>query len=273
MRGVDTAATVTAGALEADETRSGVGVGPATCDDAVPPRPFPLPRTARIAVLASGRGSNLASLLSAFPPASSPTARSDASESNASESDGANGASAPPAAVTLVVTNVPGAPAVARAREVHVDAVEIPWRGREGSRDAFEAATQRALDAHGIDLICLAGFMRILSPAFVTRWAGRIVNVHPSLLPAFRGLNAQRQALEAGATTTGCTIHLVDAGVDTGRILLQRRVPVRPDDDEATLADRILEQEHRAYPEAVRRLLRGAPPQAASAEPATDETS
>jgi len=108
-----------------------------------------------------------------------------------------------------------------------------------------------------VDLICLAGFMRILSPGFTRRWAGRIVNVHPSLLPAFRGLHAQRQALQAGVTTTGCTIHLVDAGVDTGRIVLQRRVPVLPGDDESTLADRILDQEHVAYPEAVRRLLRG----------------
>ncbi|MDZ7707527.1 MAG: phosphoribosylglycinamide formyltransferase [Trueperaceae bacterium] len=192
-------------------------------------------------MLASGRGSNLASLLNAFPPASlSATADHE-----------------PPARVVLVASNVPGAPALGVAETAGADACTIPWTRHEGDRLGFERALQSQLDAHGVDLICLAGFMRILSPTFTQRWAGRIVNVHPSLLPAYRGLHAQRQALEAGATTSGCTIHLVDAGVDTGRVVLQRQVPVLPGDDEATLADRILEQEHLAYPEAVRRLLRG----------------
>ena len=204
--------------------------------------PFPLPRTARLAILASGRGSNLASLLNAFPPRQA----SDAPES-----------AMPPARVVLVASNVPGAPALARAEAADVHARTIPWTRQEGDRLAFERELQATLDHHGVDLICLAGFMRILSPGFTERWAGRIVNVHPSLLPAFRGLHAQRQALQAGVTTSGCTIHLVDAGVDTGRIVLQRRVPVLPGDDESALADRILDQEHLAYPEAVRRLLRG----------------
>lgn len=204
--------------------------------------PFPLPRAARIAVFASGRGSNLASLLAAFP---------------AGEGGAADDA---PGRVALVVSNVPEAPALDRAREAGVPTVAVAWRRGEGSRAAFEREVQAALDGHGIDLICLAGFMRILSPAFTARWSGRVVNIHPSLLPAFRGLHAQRQALEAGARESGCTVHLVDAGVDTGRILLQRRVPVRAGDTEATLAARILEQEHRAYPDAVRALLRGEAP-------------
>lgn len=208
------------------------------------PAPFPLPRTARLAVLASGRGSNLASLLDAFPAWEAPAEGDDA-------------AGQPLGRVVLMVGNVPGAPALARARAAGVQARTIPWTREEGDRVTFERELQASLNDHGVDLICLAGFMRILSPAFTRRWAGRIVNVHPSLLPAFRGLHAQRQALQAGAATSGCTIHLVDAGVDTGRIVLQRRVPVLPGDDEATLAARILEQEHLAYPEAVRRLLRG----------------
>lgn len=208
---------------------------------------FPLPRSARIAVFASGRGSNLASLLAAFPPG------------------GGGAGDDAPGHVALVVSNVADAPALERAREAGVPTVVVAWRRGVGSRATFEREAQVALDRHGIDLICLAGFMRILSPAFTARWSGRVVNIHPSLLPAFRGLHAQCQALDAGVRESGCTVHLVDAGVDTGRILQQRRVPVRADDTEATLAARILEQEHRAYPEAVRALLRGdAPADAAS---------
>jgi phosphoribosylglycinamide formyltransferase-1 len=216
--------------------------------------PFPLPRTARLAVFASGRGSNLASLLTAFPPRGQAPA-----------------GGAPLGRVALVVSNVPEAAALARARSAGVAARAIPWRRGEGDRAGFEAEAQRELDAHGIDLVCLAGFMRILSAEFTARWAGRIVNVHPSLLPAFRGLHAQRQALRAGVRESGCTIHLVDAGVDTGRVLLQRRVPVRPDDTEQRLAERILAEEHVAYPEAVRRLLRGDVPAAASKGTRTKE--
>ena len=175
--------------------------------------------------------------------------------------------------MALVLANVPGAAALQRAADAGVPTRTVAWRRGEGDRETFEAAAQAELDAHGIDLVCLAGFMRVLSPAFVTRWEGRIVNVHPSLLPAFRGLHAQRQALRAGARESGCTIHLVDAGVDTGRVLLQRRVPVRPDDTERSLADRILNEEHVAYPEAVRRLLRGeVPDRAADAASLKEET-
>lgn len=194
---------------------------------------FPLPRPARIAVFASGRGSNLASLLHAFP------------------SDD------PLGQVALVVVNVPGAPAAARATAAGIAVRTIPWTRDEGDRAQFEASVDGILRDFGIDLICLAGFMRILSADFTERWRGRIVNVHPSLLPRHRGLHPQRRALEAGDEASGCTIHAVDAGVDTGRILLQRRVAIEADDDEASLSERILQEEHRAYPEAVRRLLEG----------------
>lgn len=213
-------------------------------DDA--PAPFPLDRPARIAVFASGRGSNLASLLDAFP------------------ADDRLGR------VSLVVVNVPDAGAAQRATDAGVPVRTIPWTRNEGDRDTFERRAHAALDRHGIDLVCLAGFMRILSPSFTRSWQGRILNVHPSLLPAHRGLHPQRRALEAGDREAGCTIHFVDAGVDTGRIVLQRRVPVEPHDDEASLSARILEQEHRAYPDAVRALLRGRiAPQPAEAAAAT----
>ena len=191
--------------------------------------PFPLGRPARIAVLASGRGSNLQALLEAFGP-EEPLGR-----------------------VVLVISNRASAPALDRARAAGVEALHVAYLdGR-----AFEEVTARALDAAGIDLVCLAGFMRILSPAFVRRYRGRLLNVHPSLLPAFRGLHAQRQALEAGVSETGCTVHFVDEGVDTGGVIVQRRVPVLAGDDEATLAERIRVEEHRAFPEAVREVLTG----------------
>jgi phosphoribosylglycinamide formyltransferase-1 len=201
----------------------------------IPPA-FPLPRAARIAVLASGRGSNLASLLAAFPP-DDPLGR-----------------------VAQVVVNVPGAGAIQRAAAAGVPAATVPWTRDAGDRDGFERETQRLLDRAGVDLVCLAGFMRILSPAFTDRWRGRILNIHPSLLPAHRGLHPQRRALAAGDRESGCTVHQVDAGVDTGEVVLQRRVPVLPDDDEAALTARILVEEHRAYPDAVRVVLRGGIP-------------
>jgi len=198
----------------------------------MPESPFPLARQARLAVFASGRGSNLASLLAAFPPSGDE----------------------PLAAVRLVLSDRAGAQALRRAEAAGVAAAHVPFGG---DRDGFERRADALLREHAIDVVCLAGFMRVLSPAFVERWQGRVVNVHPSLLPAFRGLHAQRQALEAGVDETGCTVHFVDAGVDTGRAIVQRRVPVVDGDDEASLAARILDQEHLAYPEAVRLVLRG----------------
>jgi len=191
--------------------------------------PFPLGRPARIAVLASGRGSNLEALLAAFGP-DEPLGR-----------------------VALVISNRASAPALDKARAAGVEALHVAY----GDGTTFEAEAGQALDAAGIDLVCLAGFMRILSPAFVRRYRGRLLNIHPSLLPAFRGLHAQRQALEAGVRESGCTVHFVDEGVDTGGMIVQRRVPVRADDDEETLAVRIRAEEHRAFPEAVRKVLTG----------------
>ena len=135
-----------------------------------------------------------------------------------------------------------------------VAALHLPF-GRD--RAAFEAAAATELEAAGVDLVALAGFMRVLSPAFVEAWRGRLLNLHPSLLPAFPGLHAVRQALAAGVDRSGCTVHFVDAGVDTGPVILRRAVPVLPGDDEASLQARIQVEEHLAYPAAVRVVLRG----------------
>lgn len=196
---------------------------------------FPLGRPARLAVFASGRGSNLAALLAAFPPAGG--ARDD-----------------PDGGVALVVSDHVDAGALALARGAGVEALHVPF-GRD--RATFEAAAQAALARHGIDLVLLAGFMRVLSPAFADAWRGRVLNVHPSLLPAFPGLHAARQALAAGATRSGCTVHFVDAGVDTGPVIAQRAVEVRPGDDEEALQARIQAAEHELYPACVRAVLRG----------------
>jgi phosphoribosylglycinamide formyltransferase-1 len=199
---------------------------------------FPLERPARLAILASGRGSNLQALIESFGPG---------------DVQGR---------VKLVVSDRERAPALERARLSGIDAYYVPWV----SRDSFEEELIRLLRRFEVDLICLAGFMRLLSPAFVSEYAGQIVNVHPSLLPRFPGLHPHRKALEAGAGESGCTVHFVDAGVDSGPVILQRRVPVLPDDDEETLATRILEQEHLAYPQAVRIVLAGQAPYTATEE-------
>jgi phosphoribosylglycinamide formyltransferase 1 len=207
--------------------------------------------------MASGRGSNLAALLAAFPPAGA--------------APGATATSArQDAAVALVISDRRDAGALEKARAAGVRALHLPFGG---DRDAFEAAAHDALVRARIDVVALAGFMRILSPAFVGRWHGRMLNVHPSLLPAFPGLHAVRQALEAGVGRSGCTVHFVDAGVDTGPVVVRRSVPVLPGDDEATLQARIQAAEHRAYPEAIRAVVRGeaVPGPAGAAAAATDE--
>ena len=199
---------------------------------------LPLERPANLAVFASGRGSNLDTILRTFPAASEL------------------------ASVKMVMSDVAKAGALAKA-EAHAVATyhhPFPSRKRDShgqGRVAFERAAQARLEQHHIDLICLAGFMRLFSPEFNRTWQGRMLNIHPSLLPEFPGLHPQRQALEAGVSESGCTVHFVDAGVDTGPMILQRRVPVLPNDTEEILAARILEQEHLAYPEAIRKVLRG----------------
>jgi phosphoribosylglycinamide formyltransferase-1 len=180
-------------------------------------------------VLLSGRGSNLVALADAC-------ARGEV-----------------PAEIALVVSNRDDAPGLERAREREIAALAIPGKGVP--REEHEAKVVAALDGAGAQWICLAGYMRLLSEAFVARFPHRILNIHPALLPAFPGLEAQRQAWAYGVKVSGCSVHLVDAGCDTGPIVLQRTVPVLDDDTAGSLAARILEQEHIAYPTALRLLL------------------
>jgi phosphoribosylglycinamide formyltransferase 1 len=185
---------------------------------------------ARVGILLSGRGSNFLSLQAAM-------ARGEV-----------------PAEIALVASNVPAAPGLARARELGLSTVAVPAADFP-DRAAQEAAILAALRDHGVEWVCLAGYMRLLSAGFVRVFRERVLNIHPSLLPAFPGLHAQRQALAHGVRVAGCTVHFVDEGLDNGPIVVQRAVPVLDGDDEAALAARILEQEHAAYPEALRRLL------------------
>ncbi|OWR49448.1 Trifunctional purine biosynthetic protein adenosine-3 [Danaus plexippus plexippus] len=188
----------------------------------------------RVAVLVSGSGSNLQALMdSASDPAQCMCAE-----------------------VALVVSNKPDAFALKRARDAGVNTLVLSHKDYS-SREEYDRALSAALDAHRIDLVCLAGFMRILTPGFVKKWKGRLINIHPSLLPAHPGLHAQRQCLQAGDKESGCTVHFVDEGMDTGPIILQERVPVMPGDTEQVLSDRILSAEHRAYPQALRLLATG----------------
>jgi phosphoribosylglycinamide formyltransferase-1 len=186
----------------------------------------------RLGVLASGRGSNLQAILDA-------AARPDF-----------------PAEVAVVLADRERAAALERAARAGVPARFVDPKAY-ADRTAYDAALTATLEAHRVGLVCLAGFMRILTPAFVRAWAGRIMNVHPSLLPAFPGLAAQRQALEYGVKVAGATVHFVDEGVDTGPIIVQASVPVLEDDTEETLAARILVEEHRLYPEAIRLFAEG----------------
>jgi phosphoribosylglycinamide formyltransferase-1 len=154
-----------------------------------------------------------------------------------------------------VISNRADAPAVDAAKQRRIPCTVIPSKGKE--RGAHDAEVIAALKEAGAELICLAGYMRLLSADFVRAFPGRILNIHPSLLPAFPGLDAQKQALEASAKESGCTVHFVDDQLDHGQIILQKKVPVLPTDDEASLSARILEQEHVAYSEAIGKVLRG----------------
>lgn len=185
----------------------------------------------RVAVLASGRGSNLAALLRAQAACSSYR-------------------------VVLAVSNVEGSGALALARDASVEAACVPSRGLD--RGVHERALLDLLASRTVEVICLAGYMRVLTPVLIGGFAGPILNIHPSLLPAFPGMHAQKQALDAGVRWSGATVHLVDAGLDTGPILLQEPVRVLPEDTEDTLSARILEVEHRLYPQALDIAARGA---------------
>ena len=186
----------------------------------------------RVGVLASGRGSNFRALAEAAARGSMP------------------------AAVVVLITDRPGAGVLAIARELRVEALVLDPRGHP-SREAHEKAVIAALEERRVGLVCLAGYMRVLGAGFVAHFAGRLLNIHPSLLPAFPGLHPQRQALAHGVRISGATVHFVDEGVDTGPIVLQAAVPVMADDTEDRLADRILAEEHRLYPEAVRLFALG----------------
>ena len=161
----------------------------------------------------------------------------------------------PGAEIAVVLSNLPDAAGLESARKLGLLAIAIPSAGRKrAEHDAEMIATLRA---HRVDLVCLAGYMRIISPEFVRAFPNRILNIHPALLPAFPGLDAQAQALEFGVKVAGCTVHFVDEAVDHGAIILQRVVPVLDQDTAEGLSARILEQEHIAYPEAIARVLSG----------------
>jgi phosphoribosylglycinamide formyltransferase-1 len=186
---------------------------------------------ARLAVLLSGRGSNFEAIADAVDAGRIPDAR-----------------------IGAVVSDVALARGLARARERGLPAHDV-LRSRFASRADHEAAVTRILEDARADLVCLAGYMRILSPDFVARWRGRILNIHPSLLPKYPGVSPQRRAIEAGESVSGCTVHFVDEGTDTGPIVLQRVVPIVAGDTEESLSGRILEQEHVLYPEAIVKVL------------------
>ena len=159
------------------------------------------------------------------------------------------------AEIALVVSNRAEAPGIGHARQLGLDARVIISKGRQ--REEHDAEVVAALKAKQVDLICLAGYMRLLSPLFIQAFPNRILNIHPSLLPAFPGLEAQKQAVEYGVKVSGCTVHFVDEHLDHGAIIVQRAVPVMDIDDDHTLAARILEQEHKAYTEAINIVLAG----------------
>jgi phosphoribosylglycinamide formyltransferase-1 len=187
----------------------------------------------RIAVLISGRGSNMAALIEA---ASDP---------------------AYPAEIALVLSNVPeaGGLAVAKTKGIATETVDHKSFGKD--RDGFERAIQKCLDAYRIDYVCLAGFMRLLTPDFVRQWDGRMLNIHPALLPAFKGLDTHERAIAEGAKLHGATVHFVVPEVDSGPIVVQAAVPVLKDDTPQTLAARVIKAEHRIYPLALRWLAEG----------------
>jgi phosphoribosylglycinamide formyltransferase-1 len=155
----------------------------------------------------------------------------------------------------MAISNRPGAPGLEDAKRRGLDAVMIPSKGLE--REQYDRQVVEVLRSKQVDLVCLAGFMRLLSPYFVSQFPNRIINIHPSLLPAFPGLEAQRQALEYGVRITGCTVHFVDENLDAGPVIVQAAVPILDSDTAETLAARILEQEHRIYSEAISLVLAG----------------
>ncbi len=186
----------------------------------------------RIGVLLSGRGSNFEAL-----------------------AESASAGRIPGAEISLVVSNIEGARGIEKARARGIPTCVIPSKGLQ--REEYDRKVVAALEEKRVDLVCLAGFMRLLSPYFVSSFPSRILNIHPSLLPAFPGLEAQQQAFAHGVKFTGCTVHFVDENLDAGPIILQAVVPILDDDTPETLSERVLREEHRVYSEAVRIVLEG----------------
>ena len=186
----------------------------------------------KVGVLISGRGSNMAALIAATKAADYP------------------------AEIAVVVSNVADAAGLKTAQEAGIATAAIPHKGFP-DRESFDRAVSAELEKHGVGLVALAGFLRIQSPWFPAHWQDRIINIHPSLLPAFPGLHVQQQAIDAGARISGCTVHFVTAELDSGPIIAQAAVPVLPGDTADTLAARILRQEHRLYPMVVRWFAEG----------------
>ncbi len=195
------------------------------------PAPANKPK-ARLGILLSGRGSNFTNI-----------------------ADHIDHGDIPGCEIALVASNIPDAPGLAAARERKLAAITQPSKGVP--REQHDQAMLAHLREHSVDYVILAGYMRVLTPAFLQTYPQRVLNIHPSLLPSFPGLHAQRQALAYGVTVAGCTVHFVDDAIDHGVIVLQRTVSVEPRDTEATLSARILVEEHRAYPEAIARVLSG----------------
>jgi phosphoribosylglycinamide formyltransferase-1 len=162
-----------------------------------------------------------------------------------------------PAEIVLVASNEPAAEGLVRAAAAGIPTAVVDHRRFGKDREAFERALQAELIGHGVELVCLAGFMRLLTPWFVGLWQGRLLNIHPALLPAFKGLDTHARALAAGAKEHGATVHFVVPEMDSGPIVAQGAVPVRPGDTAATLAARVLEVEHRIYPQALRLVAQG----------------
>jgi phosphoribosylglycinamide formyltransferase 1 len=185
-----------------------------------------------LGVLLSGRGSNFVAIADSIDAGRIPGAR-----------------------IAVVISNLPDAPGIATARERGLKTLVIPSKGRP--REQHDREVVAALQENGVELVCLAGYMRLLAPWFVAQFPRRILNIHPSLLPAFPGLEAQEQAFAYGVKFSGCTVHFVDEELDHGPIIVQKVVPVLADDDMHALAARILEQEHLAYTEAINLVLSG----------------
>jgi len=186
----------------------------------------------RVAVLISGRGSNMQALIDSCRTAESP------------------------AEIVLVISNHPSAAGLSIASNSGIEVAVVDHKNF-ADRTAFESELGRTLKSASIELVCLAGFMRLLSPDFVNNWRNRLVNIHPSLLPAFKGLNTHKRVIETGVRVTGCTVHFVRPEMDDGPIIVQAAVPVRPDDTERKLAERVLKVEHHCYPIAVRWIAEG----------------